>query len=316
MSLTREEFARKLLEHQKILLLTHCRPDGDTVGSAAALAAALRKSGRKAYLLPNPDITPINACYCEPFWAPESFKPDCIAAVDIASRSMLPENAAAYDGCIDLAVDHHPSQEFFARETCLDASAAACGEIVYDICRCIAPMDSEIASYLYAAISTDTGCFLFSNVTAATHRITAELMEAGLDPYLINKRHFMTKSLARLRMESALVAGMELFDGGRIAVMSLPLSLMEELGATENDADNIASFTNVLEGVDCGMMLRELKQGVWKISLRTGARVNATKVCGLLGGGGHAAAAGCTLHGSREEARDTMLKAIYEVVHG
>ena len=316
MTLTPAAFAQRLLQNDKILVLTHRRPDGDTVGCAAALTAALRKCGKTAYALENPDITSVYADYLLPFLAPADFTPDFVVAVDMAARSMFPKNAEQYLDSVDLTVDHHESQEFYAKDTCLDAGAAACGEVVYKICREMGVMDGEIAKLLYLAISTDTGCFVYSNVTGETHRITGELMKEDFDVFAINKRHFRTKSAVRMRLEAALIAGMELYDNGRIAVLTLPLSLMEELGATEADADDIASLASLLEGVDCGMILKELTDGKWKVSLRTGARVNASTVCGKFSGGGHAAAAGCTLGGTAAEARDALLAAIAEVAHG
>lgn len=315
--LTVKEFAARLREHKNILLLTHCRPDADTVGSAAALCLGLRKSYKTAYVMKNPDLTPINAVYAEGLWAPDDFEPDCIVAVDIASRSMLPMNVGLYAERIDLTVDHHPSQECFAAETCLDPAAAACGEIVYEILAVMGiALDPRMAECLYAAIATDTGCFLYSNVTSKTHRIAAKLLEENFDFHVVNKRHFMTKSLARLRLEAHLTESLALFDEGCTAFMSLPLSVTEDCGATENDADNIASFVNTLQGVDCGVLLREIRPGVWKVSVRSGKRVNASKVCAVYGGGGHAAAAGCTVTGTEEEAKEQMLRAIGEVCHG
>ncbi|MGM9619058.1 MAG: bifunctional oligoribonuclease/PAP phosphatase NrnA [Oscillospiraceae bacterium] len=316
MEITPQIFAERLLAQNHILILTHRRPDGDTVGCAAALCLALRRAGKTAYALENPDITSVYADYLAPFLAPADFAPRCVVAVDMASRSMFPENAAKYLGTVDLTVDHHPSQEFYARETCLDASAAACGEIVYEVCRAIAPLDGEIARTLYLAVATDTGCFVYSNVTARTHAVAAALLAQPFDAAAVNKRHFRTKTQTRLRLEAALIDGMELHDGGRIAVLQLPLSLMARLHATEADADDIASLANLLEGVDCGVILRQLAEGKWKISLRTGSRINASRACALLGGGGHAAAAGCTVEGTAEQAKAAVLAAVAEVAHG
>ena len=316
MNLTPAAFAERLMQNDNILVLTHRRPDGDTVGCAAALTAALRKCGKTAYALENPDITSVYADYLAPYVAPADFAPAFVVAVDMAARSMFPKNAEQYLDSVDLTVDHHGSQEFYAKATCLDADAAACGEVVYEICRALGVMDGEIAKLLYLAISTDTGCFVYSNVTPDTHRIAGELMREDFDCFAVNKRHFRTKSHARMRLEAAVIAGMELYDNGRIAVLTLPLALMAELGATEADADDISSLANLLEGVDCGMVIKELPSGEWKISLRTGARLNASTICRKYGGGGHAAAAGCTLSGTAAEARDLMLAAVAEVANG
>lgn len=307
------ETAALLRSRDRVLLLTHVRPDGDTIGSAAALCCALRDLGKEAYLLPNPEITATYAPYAAPYWAPEGWEPSFVVSVDIAALSLLPENAKAYAGRIDLAVDHHPSQEFFAAGTCLEAESAACGEIVYEIIRELTAVTPEIALPLYVAISTDTGCFVYSNTTARTHRIAAELFAAGIDPVPVNKALFRTKSKTRLAMEARMVADMELYDHDRVVVMTIPLALREQMHATDADIEELSSLAALVEGTDCGVTLRELRPGTVKLSLRTGPRVNATLVCKKLGGGGHAAAAGATIEGTLEQAKRATLAAIAEV---
>ena len=308
--MTTAEAARRLLGWDELLLLTHVRPDGDTVGSAAALCQALRDRGKTAYLLPNPELTATYAPYAAPYAAPEGFVPRYVVSVDIAALSLLPENARPYQDRIDLAIDHHPSQEFFARETCLEAESAACGEIVYNIITRLTPVTPDIALPLYVAVSTDTGCFVYSNTTARTHRIAAALMDCGIDAAPVNKALFRTKSRTRLAMEAWMAEWAEYYDHDRVVVMQIPLSLCLDYKATEADVEELSSLAALVEGTDCGVTLRELKDGRVKISLRTGPRVNATEVCALLGGGGHAAAAGATLHGTLSEVKQAVLQAI------
>lgn len=308
--MTTAEAARLLLGWDRLLLLTHVRPDGDTAGSAAALCRALRDLGKTAYLLPNPELTATYAPYAAPYTAPEGFVPDRVVSVDIAALSLLPENARPYGERIDLAIDHHPSQGFFARETCLEADSAACGEIVYDIITRLTPVTPDIALPLYVAVSTDTGCFVYSNTTPRTHRIAAALMDCGIDAAPVNKALFRTKSRTRLAMEAWMAEWAEYYDHDRVVVMQIPLSLCLDYKATEADVEELSSLAALVEGTDCGVTLRELKDGRVKISLRTGPRVNATEVCALLGGGGHAAAAGATLHGTLSEVKQAVLQAI------
>ena len=239
--------------------------------------------------------------------------PSVADTVGILSReriALLPENARPYQDRIDLAIDHHPSQEFFARETCLEAGSAACGEIVYNIVTLMTPLTPEIALPLYVAVSTDTGCFVYSNTTARTHRIAAALMDCGIDVAPVNKALFRTKSRTRLAMEAWMAEWAEYYDHDRVVVMQIPLSLCLDYKATEADVEELSSLAALVEGTDCGVTLRELKDGRVKISLRTGPRVNATEVCALLGGGGHAAAAGATLHGTLGEVKQAVLQAI------
>ena len=312
--LTVQEAAARLRQMDNVLLLTHVRPDGDTIGSAAALCQALRDMGKTAYLLYNPEITDTYAPYAAPYWAPEDFAPAHIVSTDIAALNLLPDNAASYASRIELAIDHHGSHGFFAPNVCLDAEAAACGEIIYHIIQELTPVSPAIAMLLYVAISTDTGCFVYTNTTADTHRIAAALLETGIDVGPVNKALFRTKSKTRLAMEARMVADMELYDGDRVVVMSIPLSLRQELHATEADIEELSSLAALVEGTDCGITLRELKSGKVKLSLRTGPRVDACAVCQQLGGGGHKAAAGATVDGTLKDAKALVLQAYRDVV--
>ena len=298
----------------RILILTHVRPDGDTVGCAAALCAGLRSMGKTAYLLPNPEVTDLTAPYLAPYAAPEGFVPAAVVAVDIAAPNLFPENAKSYAEQVDLAIDHHPSFAFFGRENLLRPDAAACGEVVYDILQSLCPITPEIALPLYVAIATDTGCFAYSNTTAATHTAAAALMKTGIDCRPVNKAFFQTKSRKRLALESAMIDRCQYFDGGRAAVLSVPLALTDKLQASASDTEDLAALGSAIEGVDCAVTMKERPSGGWKVSLRTGKRVNATDVCRLLGGGGHAAAAGCAVEGDFEEAKGRILRAIAQVV--
>ncbi len=312
--MTAAQAAAFLTAHDNYLILTHVRPDGDTIGCAAGLCRALRQIGKTAYVLDNPQATSLFTPYFSGLTAPEGYTPETVVSTDIAARGLFPENAQAYLERVDLAIDHHPSQEFFARETCLDSKKAACGELVYEIVQQLCPLTPEIGEALYVAVSTDCGCFVYSNASPGTHRVAAALMESGFDPYPVNRKFFRTKSFKRLKLEGMLAAGMELLDGGETAIVSLTLEMLAQVGAEERDIDDISAFVGQVEGVRNGITLRELRPGVVKLSLRSDpGDLNASAVCGLLGGGGHAAAAGATVEGDMAAARLAVLDAIRRV---
>ena len=293
------------------LILIHKRPDGDTTGCAAGLCRALRGLGKTAYVLPSPDVTALLAGYLDGLTVPEGYEPDAVVSVDVASLGLLPPNAAAYKDRIDLAIDHHPSQEFFAKETCLEADRAACGEIVWNICKELGATGPDVAAPLYVAASTDCGCFVYANTTPHTHRVAAELMEQGIDFKALNKRHFRTKSRKRMMLESMLYQRMKFCHGGAVAVVPITLELLDSIGATSEDTDDIAAFAGQIEGVLHSATIREHENGEFRISLRTRADLlNAAKVCARLGGGGHKAASGCTVKGTVAEAEQAILAAI------
>lgn len=312
--MTYTEAAELLRRQDSILILTHRRPDGDTIGCAVGLCAALRELGKTAWLLPNADATALFTPYLEGYLAPDGFSPAFVVSVDIAGRGLFPENARCWlEKGVDLAVDHHGSNEGFGKENCVDPGRAACGELIYDIIRQWGPVSPAAALPLYLAVSTDTGCFVYSNTTPDTHRVAAALMDAGIDYRSVNKRHFRTKSFKRLRLESMITQDMELFDNGAIAVAAVSLDMMKALDAREEDAEDIAAFAGQVEGVETAVTIRELRPGECKLSVRTAAGLNASAVCALLGGGGHAAAAGCSVAGSVADAKTAILAAIRQV---
>ena len=312
--MTIKEAAAWLGSHDRYLILTHKRPDGDTIGCAAALCRGLRGLGKTAHICPGTGETHLFTPYLEGLLAPEGFQPETVVSVDIAARGLFTDTGKAWlERGIDLAIDHHPSQEFFAKETCLDASRAACGEIIYEILQELGQVNAETALPLYVAVSTDTGCFQYGNTTADTHRVAAALMDTGLDVFPLNKRHFRTKTWARLQVERLIVERMHRYEEGKIAVSPVSLSLLDEAGATEEDMEDIAAFLGQIEGVETSITIRELADGGCKLSVRTSGGLNATKVCAILGGGGHAAAAGCTVDVGLKEAEEQILAAIRQV---
>ena len=196
----------------------------------------------------------------------------------------------------------------------LDAGRAACGELMYDILRQLGPITSDIALPLYVAVSTDCGCFVYGNTSADTHRVAAALMDTGIPAAELNKRHFRTRSFRRLRLESLLTDSMEFHDGGEIAIAAISLEMLARLQATEADVEDIAAFVGQVEGVKTGVTIRELKPGRCKISLRTDpSQLNASAICALLGGGGHAAASGAMVEGDIQQTKEVLMAAIRQV---
>jgi len=312
--LTVKEAASLLRTLDNVLILTHVRPDGDTVGCAAALCEGLRSLGKTAYLLPNPELTESSAPYFLPYAAPDGFAPEAVVSTDIAAVGLFPENARMYLGRVDLAIDHHPSFEGFGRANIVRPEAAACGELMYDILAALGPITRAMALPLYVAVSTDTGCFAYANTTPRTHAVAAALMSTGIDYQAVNKTFFRTKSRKRMQLEGAMMNSCEFYDRDRVAVLSVPMSMMERFGATESDAEDLSALGPQIQGVDCAVTMRELRPDVWKLSLRTGPRVNATEVCRLMGGGGHAAAAGATIEGPWADCKARVLSCIAQSV--
>lgn len=304
------EAANWLRAHDDYLIMTHRRPDGDAVGSAVALCLGLRAMGKKAELFPNTQFTD----KYRPLWDGLLGTGDphgkTVISVDMAAETMLPYNAPGMAGKTVFAMDHHGSNTGYAEHTFVDADAAACGETV---CLTLAElgvtMTKRMAEAIYVALSTDTGCFRYTNVTARTYRVAAACLEAGADTASWNRLLFMTRSPARLKLEAYLTQNAEFFADGTVCICQLPQAIVKEYGISEDDLDDISGFPRDIEGVKIGAMLRDVADGA-KISLRTFAPYDASDICARLGGGGHSAAAGATVDGSLQEAKTSLLNAL------
>ncbi len=308
--MTNRETADFLRQHDNYLIINHCRPDGDAVGSAAALCLGLRQMGKRAVVWKNPETTERYRPYLAGLET-ETVPPDAtIVSVDMSTEGLLPQNGKDFAGKTALCIDHHMSNDGYARHTNVQPPKSACGEVLLEILRELGPISPKMAEALYLAISTDTGCFQYSNVTGDTLRAAAELKELGADTFSINKLMFGTKTIARLRLESAMTQSAEFYARGLVCVCCLSRAQMEELGATEDDVDDISNFPRNIQGVQIGVMVRELADGSGKVSLRTGEDYNAADICALLGGGGHRAAAGATDADGMASAKRRILEAI------
>lgn len=301
-----------LRQRDNFLIINHCRPDGDAVGSAVALCLGLREMGKQASIWKNPQTTRRYFSFLEGLETEVVPENATLVSVDMATEGLLPLNGAQFAGKIELSIDHHVSNEGYAAHTNVEPQCAACGELLLEILKALGPITHEMANALYLAISTDTGCMRYSNVTANTLYAVAELKSLGADVYPINKVMFSTKTIARLRLEAALTNSVEFYADGLVGLCSMTNSLLDSLGADANDTDDISGFARSIEGVEIAVMVQELREGGTKISLRTGEDYNASDICKRLGGGGHKAAAGATVKGSVEEAKAMVLRSIEE----
>ena len=300
--LTRAEAAGFLLSHDDFCILTHRRPDGDTMGSAAALCLGLRQLGKTAHVLENPEMTERFAFLVEGLTKAEPGENDTLVAVDVASPGMLPKSFEQYRERIALRIDHHGSATSFTPEELVDGDSASCAEVICDVITLLGvQMDKNIANAVYVGLSTDTGCFRFANTTAHSFMVAAVCAGNGAEIHSLNQKFFETNTRSKLRMQAWIVENMRVFGEGKFAIVAIPRTIEELLGVTEDDMDNISSFPRTLEGVCMAATLRQTKDGDTKMSLRAVPGYDAAAVCARFGGGGHKGAAGGTTKLSLEE---------------
>lgn len=294
-----------------ILILSHQYPDGDTLGSASALCRGLQKLGKRVMMRCSDPIGP-KFQYLFDGIEQQDFAPAVVVAVDIAALQLLGEpNLSLYGDKIDLCIDHHSSNTCFAAQCFIDPEAAATCEIIFDLLNILKiDIDSNIASCLYTGITTDTGCFKYINVTPTTYRIAADLVEKGAQAHQINRVMFDTKSRERIELERRVMDSIQYFFDNRVAIIKITLQMLRDSGAAEDDIEGLASIPRAIDGVLIGVTIREKADGNSKISLRATPPRNASEICAVFGGGGHAGAAGCTFSTTMEEAQAQMLLEI------
>lgn len=311
---TVSQAAALLREADRILILTHHFPDGDTLGSGYALCRALHALGKQARVVCN-DPIPEKYAYMWEGMEEQDFEPAFVCAVDVADANLLGEKLQPYAEQTELCIDHHASHRSYEKRLLLDADMGANAMLILQVIEELGvTVDVAMADCLYTGIATDTGCFKYSNTTPLTHRMAAQLMEAGAHAEPINRAMFDIKSRARIALEQQALQSMLFYADGRIAVMKITEEMMKTSGACEGDMEGLSPLPRQIEGVWVGATLRRKEDGSYKVSVRTGAHAEASEICVLLGGGGHARAAGCTLTGSEEEVTAQLLKAIGEAV--
>ena len=310
MDITIQQAADRLLEHDFITILCHRSPDGDTLGSGYALYHGLRGLGKYCRLR-CADPAPPNMVQFLGSTGEEAETEAYVVAVDIADAALLGSLEAAYSGRVDLAIDHHPSNSRYGKETCLDQGASATAQVIAHLLDCMGvTLTPVIASCLYLGLATDTGCFRYSNTTPDALRIVARLLESGINAAKMNRVLFETKTKSRLAVECQVLQTMEYFHEGRCAVITVPLSTVAQFGAAEHELDGISSLPRQIQGVWVGITIREQESGCCRVSVRTNSEMNASALCAAFGGGGHVRAAGCTICAGIDQAKAMLVAEV------
>lgn len=307
------EVAEFLKVHDNFEILTHAYPDGDTLGSGFALCLALQQLGKNARVITT--NVPSKFLYLLNGVKHQSFEAETIVSTDVAADSLLGSNMGNYIGKVDLCIDHHGSNTFNATNKYVDSHASANCEIIYKLLLELnIKFTEEIADCLYTGISTDTGCFRYTNTTSDTMRIVASLMDLGCNSAYINKVMFETKSKEKIQLEHAVYDTIEYCADGKCAIIYTTLDMLKKLDVGDDEMEGLASIPRQIEGVLIGITMREKDGGFFKISVRTNDNINASDFCSLFGGGGHPAAGGCTIEGSLDDVKAKLKKAVEKFI--
>ncbi|MCL2195052.1 MAG: bifunctional oligoribonuclease/PAP phosphatase NrnA [Oscillospiraceae bacterium] len=313
-----KQAAGRLCDCRAAAVFMHAHPDGDCLGSGFALAHALRSLGKEVFLLCKDPMPAMFSFMRDGFvlqGADAELPDDCLlVTVDVAVTHLLGEELDARFGSrIDLCIDHHPTNDYFAAETLLDTTAAACAEIISDVIDAMGvPMTTNIAACLYAGVSTDTGGFRNANITARSHRCVARYIDLGVDVAPLNRAFFETQSKAYLEMERLAFRNLKYYCNGRVALLAVTQKIFRQSGCNEEEYVQLVTRTRKIEGVQVGVAIRERPDGTFKISLRSHAPADVSAVATRLGGGGHVRAAAYASDLPLKETIATLIKCIEE----
>lgn len=310
---TIEQLANWIAGRQEIALVCHVSPDGDTLGSALALWRALLSLGKKAQVFCASSIPEMYSFLpgIEQVSNADEVKLRSVLCVDVASRDRMGKYEAILDECESACIDHHGTNEGYCDVNVVEGEASATGVVVIKLLDALGvSMDREMATCLYAAISSDTGRFMYSLTNAEALRAGARCLEQPIDVDEIGFWLFRRRTLARNKLLAYALNHMFLTDSGRIAVIELPQSAYEESGAASGDAEGIVSYGIETSGVEVAIQAKEQNEKQTKFSLRSRGALDVSKVAARLGGGGHANAAGVTIDLPMDQAVAQVLEEI------
>lgn len=304
---------RELMTSDDVLILVHRSPDGDCLGTAFALKRAFERLGRRVCVAATGTV---DRCLRgitdgEEALLPQ-FLPSVIVAVDVATKELLGPDLSSYADYVDYSIDHHFTNTEYARNNIVVGDASSAGELLFDLFTgCEIEIDDIMAEKLYAAIAFDTGCFRYSNTTAHTHSVAAELLSHPINASEIVREMFDVVPLQQLRIERAALDALHFYMDGEVLFLPISRRLLEENGASDEDVSGMVSMIRRIEGARLCATLKETREGDVKVSLRAADdRLDVAVIAAEFGGGGHRKASGCLLKYSLAEAEQRLFDAV------
>ena len=315
------ELFSKVEACKNAIIVGHSHPDGDCVGSAVALAALIEALGGRAEII-FPEPAPKRLAFLlesrkELESLPEELSDYDIIGIDVASPTQLASLREAVEDKLCLRIDHHAVASLMAKSVYVDEEATAAAMLIFYIwehavaCGRVEKISEEAVDALFAAISSDSGCFKYANVTPKTHIAAAKLIEYGARAAEINRLLFDTKDLSQLKAEGIAINKTELFENGLISGIAIESSdYGDTLGI--KDFETAIDIARSVRGARCAVCVKAAPtEGIFRVSLRSNDNTDVSKVAAFFDGGGHVRAAGCSVHASG--AKEALLKVVEEI---
>jgi phosphoesterase RecJ-like protein len=308
-----QQTAAAIRSRQRFVIVSHVRPDGDAVGSQMAMAHALRALGKDVRVVSRDLAPPPLQVF------PGVSEIEIVDRVDdpgdavivMESGDLLRTGVAGLEQGFVINIDHHVGNSMFGAINWFDVSAAACGEMVFELVRELGvPLLHDIAVHLYVAILTDTGSFHHSNITPRTFEICRECVAAGVNPAVVARSVYDSNNLGRLKLMGAVLSRMQLASGGRLAIMSVDQELVTASAGTYEDTEGLINLPLTVREIQAVVFLKEVGPLDWRVSMRSKGEVNINAVAREFGGGGHKNASGCSASGTLQQLTDLFTNKI------
>jgi bifunctional oligoribonuclease and PAP phosphatase NrnA len=312
-----QEIVDAIRGRQRFVVSSHSRPDGDSIGSQLAMAYALRAIGK--------EVRVINA---DPAPAPLMVFPG-VPVIEIAARvddefdaaiimecgELTRTGVAGLDRSFVINIDHHPGNTRYGRINWFDATAAACGEMVFELVRALgAPLSLEVATHIYLAILTDTGSFHYSSMTPRTFDICRQTLEAGVNPVSVARNVYDSNNMGRLKLFGAVLSAMQIDATGRIAIVYLDHEMAREAGGTYEDTEGLINLPLTVKEIQAIVFFKQIEGEQYRVSMRSKGEIDIGAVAKEFGGGGHKNAAGCTVTGAIDALQKLFVEKIESAI--
>jgi phosphoesterase RecJ-like protein len=314
MEKTYRAIAEVVNDNTSFLVTSHIDPDGDAIGCELAILSLLKRLGKNVQVLSD---DPIPDTFAFLAGSGEVITGDAQAAavavvLDAASLDRLGRAETPARRCpVILNIDHHASNTYFGHHNLVETGAGSCGEVLHGLFRVLGvePTRDE-AEALYVAILSDTGCFRFPTTTGDTLRIAADLLDTGVKAYHAASEIFWKRSPAGLKLLSDALSTVEVTNGGVVATMEITRRMYEEAGATPRDSEGFANYPRSIRDVLVGVLIREIGDGAFRVSLRSREGYSISDVARSFGGGGHPTAAGFRIRGELDDVKARIRDAL------
>ncbi|NQT45920.1 MAG: bifunctional oligoribonuclease/PAP phosphatase NrnA [Candidatus Omnitrophica bacterium] len=315
-----DDIIKVIEKHKSFLVTAHINPEGDAIGSQLAIASLLRQLGKEVRIIDNDSVPETLK------WLPgakeielskdiKECKFDAALVLDSPNIERIGDVARLTKGSDIVNIDHHVSNEKFAKIRWVDPHMSSCGEMVFHIYKAMKeaiPIDS--AMNMYIAIATDTGSFRYSNTSGDTHNVAAELIKMGIKPEEISEKIYEQKDFASVKLIGECVSTVQVTPDKRIAYLEARRDMFKRTGSRPEDTENFINFARMIKGVDVAIFFREADDGKTHVSFRSKGNFDVNTLATAFDGGGHRKASGCTLDLDLEKAKKKVLKKTKEML--